>query len=418
MLVYGEFVPRNALGATLVKWVLGPRSVRKALEQCRHFERYLRGEIDDPFPQLARTGAPPPRTVGMVDRLVRRGVSPEAAELLRRHLAHAPDADVLAMRPFVLADRWALDRRETLALFLHATAESLLEMRWEVLCPNCRIGKAAYPSLRDLAVEAHCETCDIQFDAAFDRSVEIRFGVAPTLRRVEGHEYCLGGPMNTPHVLAQASLGPGESSRLSATLAPGSYRLRSRPMRGRAIVEATDERPVPPASPSRSRPRRSSQPSQPCPAGSLELEVRNATDREQIVLLEGSLWPDTVATAALAGANAGVPGAVRFGGPAARTPASYRESGVHGRGDRSTDRAPTGTVRHRAMSTATAWSGGRSRATAARWSARARRSRRAMGDGRSRPASPMAPAPSPPRSRFGARWATRAGWSRPTSIRR
>src|SRR5438093_856824 len=48
VLVYGEFIPRNALGAELANRLLGPGSVRKAIQQCRHFERYLHGQVDAP----------------------------------------------------------------------------------------------------------------------------------------------------------------------------------------------------------------------------------------------------------------------------------------------------------------------------------------------------------------------------------
>jgi adenylate cyclase len=328
VVIYGDFVPRNALGAAAVKWLLGPRSVNRALEQCRLFERYLLGQSDNPFPQLAEEKVLPAGARDATARLERRGLDQRAVELLWQHLVEAPDADVVKMRPFELADRWGLHRRETLALFLHATVAGLLVMTWDVLCPNCRIGKAEYSSLRDLAAQAHCASCNIMFDAAFDRSVELRFSAAPALRRVENREFCIGGPMNTPHILAQASVPAGGAERLRCRLAPGTYRLRTRPGRGRALLEAVGA-----GATHEGRPLRvdgdegtpSPRPSPPLPrgegrgegtlrvvlgaeaiepamadlaAGPLDLEVRNTTDREQLVVLEGHFWPDTIATAA------------------------------------------------------------------------------------------------------------------------
>jgi class 3 adenylate cyclase len=323
VLIYGDFVPRNALGAALVKWLLGPRSVNRALEQCRLFEQHLLGQVDNPFPQLAPKKPLPAGAQDATARLERRGLDQRAVELLRQHLAEAPDEEVVKMRPFELADRWGLDRRETLALFLHATVAGLLVMSWDVLCPGCRVGKTEYASLRELAPEAHCEACNITFDAAFDRSVEVRFSVAPALRRVENREFCIGGPMNTPHILAQASVPAGGTERLGLALAPGGYRLRARPGRGQALVEVgpADGRDGGTASPGSPAPRGQgaavpllrgdgaalsvtvgAEAIEPAAAeltaGPVSLEVTNRTDREQLVILEGHSWPDTIATAA------------------------------------------------------------------------------------------------------------------------
>ena len=309
VVVYGEFVPRTAIGMALAR-LFGPGAVNATIRQCRSFERYLLGESDQPYPRLARL----PKFSWLTrrreahsstadsDTLIARGLSREAVELLRQRLAEAPDEDVAGMGPFELADAWGLDRHETLGLFLHATAAGLLTMRWDVLCPNCRVSKARAGSLRDLAARAHCETCNISFDAAFDRSVEVRFAVSPTIRTVFTDEYCLGGPMNTPHVLAQTVVPPGGSERLYCQLEAGPYRLRQRGRRGRLMLAATDSPPAHHGAEPVLAVTLHADAVEPAiadvSAGSLTLDLVNATDREQVVLLEGSLWPDTVVTAA------------------------------------------------------------------------------------------------------------------------
>jgi len=313
VLIYGDFVPRTALGTALVR-LLGPRRVKATLRQCQAFERYLLGESDRPYPGLARLsrlpwrdGRPRERRGGDTDALADRGLSREAVELLRRHLAEAPDEDVASMGPFELADAWGLDRHETLSLFLHATAGGLLTMRWDVLCPNCRVSKARAGTLRDLAARAHCDTCNISFDAAFDRSVEVRFSAAPTVRMVSSDEYCVGGPMNTPHVLAQTVVPPGGSERLHCQLGPGPYRVRPRGGQGRLMLGATGATTERRAEDATLRVTVRPASVEPAvvdvAAGPLVLELVNATDREQVVLVEGGLWPDTVVTAATICAN-------------------------------------------------------------------------------------------------------------------
>src|SRR5262245_30187545 len=41
VLVFADITPRNRLGALVAGALIGPKSVREILNQCRHFERYL-----------------------------------------------------------------------------------------------------------------------------------------------------------------------------------------------------------------------------------------------------------------------------------------------------------------------------------------------------------------------------------------
>jgi class 3 adenylate cyclase len=239
-------------------------------------------------------------------------------EQLRRHLTEASDEEVVKMRPFALADRWKLDRWEVLRLFLHATVAGLVVLSWDVLCPNCRVGKAEYFSLRDLKVEAHCDVCNIRFDADFDRSVEVRFTVAPALRQVSNRMYCIGGPQNTPHILAQTLVPAGGAEQLTVRLDAGSYRLRSPRSKGGLVLEVSpseSDSMTPPAGQGRAAPEPDEAPLQRCQLtisaraiepsrvrvdpGPLQLVLSNVSRLDQLAVLEVATWPDTVATAAM-----------------------------------------------------------------------------------------------------------------------
>jgi class 3 adenylate cyclase len=146
---------------------------------------------------------------------------------LRLHLLEADDTELRGMRPFALADQWQTDRDKTLSLFLHATREGLLEMDWEVLCPNCRVPKAQFKSLRDLSPKIHCELCQIGFEADLDSFIELRFNVAPSVRATSNALYCIGSPNRFPHVLVQANLAPKESRTYSINLPAEPLRCRT-----------------------------------------------------------------------------------------------------------------------------------------------------------------------------------------------
>src|SRR5688572_23130488 len=225
--VFAELAPRNVLGQAILATGFGQRSVDKIVAQVGIFDRYLGGEGDDPFPTLAPKRRPTDRVTEIAGRLCAAGCPQQIVDRLCAHLATARDDEVARMRAFELADRWGEDRRATLGVFLQATVGGLLTMTWDVLCPGCRVGKSEVSALRNLRAAAHCPACNIVFDASFDQLVEVRFSPSPAVRPVELREFCIGGPMNTPHVVAQVPLASGERQEVRCQVGSGLYRVRA-----------------------------------------------------------------------------------------------------------------------------------------------------------------------------------------------
>ena len=101
-----------------------------------------------------------------------------------------------------------------LRLFLYATKVGLLTLKWEMMCPNCRVPKVEYDTLRFLETRYHCDLCGVDFEADFERYVELRFSVHPAIRQATDATYCIGGPRNAPHIVAQQYLEPGETQEV------------------------------------------------------------------------------------------------------------------------------------------------------------------------------------------------------------
>ena len=298
VLAYAELEPRNVLGSAILRAGLGQRAVDRVIAQCSAFDRYVAGQDQAPFPTLVPRAASPEVARARVARLGQRAVEGRLAERLVAHLTGARDDQLVKMRPFELADRWGEDRRAVLATFLQATVSGLVTMSWDVLCPNCRVGKRGLSSLRELDARAHCPSCNISFDAEFDRLVEVRFTVAPSVRAVVDREFCIGGPMNTPHVVVQVQLGPGETRVVACRLSIGAYRARSPHAATSTTFEVTEGGPantfdldVTPDTVVRSGGALG--------PGDVRLVVRNGTPHRTSLAVEAYRWPDTVATAAL-----------------------------------------------------------------------------------------------------------------------
>ncbi len=178
---------------------------------------------------------PPPRlatgVAGRVAAMVARIEATPHGHGLARRLADSilagSEVDMWHIRPLELARRWGAAERHAIELCLQAVREGLLELRWDLLCPRCRVGKESAAGLDRLPEGAHCSTCNIDYDREFSRNVEATFQPAPAVRPPTGGEYCLFGPMSTPHIKLHVTVEPDATRRLEAGLEPGDYRLRT-----------------------------------------------------------------------------------------------------------------------------------------------------------------------------------------------
>ena len=215
---YAECSPASTL-TRLLRGVIRS-SVADTLEFCdRYLARKEAGQADP---------VPVPRTRSAVNRaqldqrlgpLPAAGVRTDLIALVKERILEGSDDQLTGIRPFALADLWRADRLEMLKLFLHATTAGLFELRWELMCPTCRVPKAEAGALARLPVQFHCDTCGIGYGADFDQRVELRFSVHPAIRKTTSEMYCIGGPLRTPHIVAQQYLRPHEDRRLDLALA-------------------------------------------------------------------------------------------------------------------------------------------------------------------------------------------------------
>ncbi len=292
--IFLEAEPRYALGAWVTKFVMWPVVLRKYQKLLRGLERHLLESGPDPLAQIAsRTEADVRRLKILMQRLPDKAIS----DHLLGHIKNAPDLDVIAMRPFALADRWGQARIAVLKLFLHATRAGVLDLSWEILCPNCRKSKAVFASLTQLKSQAHCDYCQIHFDAEFDQSVEARFRVNPSIRPALRNEFCAGGPGNTPHILAQILVQPGASRTVTLSVLGAPLRVRTPLIEGTARVRILDR-----AAGDRCKLVLTENGFQPngaeIHAGIGIFEAENKTGYERWILIERERWDEAVTTAA------------------------------------------------------------------------------------------------------------------------
>ena len=282
-------------------WRLARGSVTDLLDFCdRYLARKEAGRADPVPPPRGRPAVDRAQLDQRAGRLASAPVRPELVTLLKERIEEGSDDQLTGIRPFALADQWGADRLDVLRLFLHATPAGVVELRWELMCPTCRVPKAEADALARLPVQFHCDTCGIAYDTDFDQRVEARFSVHPAIRQVTGQVYCIGGPLRTPHIIAQQYLRPHEDRQVDLaltrpvqlrTVRAGRLLLVPEPGKARDItVTYAAGRWVGPHSLARGE-------SLAVPEGS-RLVLRNQTDGPILAAVEDLAWTTGASTAA------------------------------------------------------------------------------------------------------------------------
>ena len=230
------------------------------------------------------------------ETVIRQGTDRSLVAKLEDFLDRADELSVQRIRPYALADRWEVNRRAVLEMFLRATQAGILDMSWDLLCPSCRGTTEGHTNLGDVRGRSHCNTCQIDFTVNFDHNIEVVFRPNPSIRAVElGAAFCVGSPQFQPHVVMSQSVAALRSLPVSMQLAPGRYSLRASNVAG-SVALAAD-----PQGSQQADIRVTSfgwppelQTVSLCPT----LNLINATDAEQTFQLERTAWSDQASTAA------------------------------------------------------------------------------------------------------------------------
>lgn len=239
--IFAHFQPRNFFGVLLARHVIGPKTMRDMRKLLRHVGEHLAGQQPTMMPQLPRAKANLAALAGGLAKLRSENFSEPLVDQFRGLLVESADVELSHIRPFGVARHWQVDRWEVLRLFLHATRAGLLNLRWEVLCPNCRSTRLPRNAdLKKLASLAHCDVCNIRFDVEFDKSVELKFSVSASLRPCDDQTFCLVGPGGRPHIVSQINVEAGQEREWAVPKLTRALRLRSLQVQTTAELASAD----------------------------------------------------------------------------------------------------------------------------------------------------------------------------------
>jgi class 3 adenylate cyclase len=234
-----EAAPAGPLGwAMLHSGALFRGALRSFTKLADDARDYAAGRRDDPFhhPPPALAEGAPARIDALIAAIEATPYGHGLAHRLGDFIRTAQDVDMTSIRPLALARCWGVTEGKAIDCCLQAVRSGLLDMQWNILCPRCRIAKHVATGLDRLPTGAHCGTCNIDYERDFARNVEAVFRPSASIRPTGFGEYCLFGPMSTPHIKLHVTLEPGTARDVAAGLAHGAYRLRT--------LEPGDERDI------------------------------------------------------------------------------------------------------------------------------------------------------------------------------
>jgi adenylate cyclase len=140
-------------------------------------------------------------------------------------ILNSPDHDLIKIRPFRVAKSLVLNPKDVLFFFLRTTKLGFFDMNWDIVCPFCRGVGSSASSLKNLEKQVHCHSCNIDYNADFDQSVEVTFTPHPNIRKLNVGQFCMGGPGNTPHIRSQLRIMPEEERDIELTFYEGMYKI-------------------------------------------------------------------------------------------------------------------------------------------------------------------------------------------------
>ncbi len=233
----------------------------------------------------------------LADRLAPCSPDPALCERVARHLLDAADHQLARIRPYALSRSIGFDKLDVLRFMLNGTLHGLFDMNWDLLCPSCRGAKYSASTLKEVKKTVHCPSCNIDYEADFDRNVELTFRPHPSVRAVDRRSYCVGNPAKTMHVMVQIWIGGGASAEVDMELEAGKYRVGSPQQAGFDELEVAEDGTL-----AREAEfmlgSQESRGSVALRAGSVQLRFVNRDPEEICVRLERTAWLEHAVTAA------------------------------------------------------------------------------------------------------------------------
>jgi class 3 adenylate cyclase len=117
-----------------------------------------------------------------------RAWSPRVISRFETFIRSGDEVALHRANPLAFARDRGVAEPEAIDLFLHAARSGLLDMHWDILCPQSGLVLESFGALRALKSHFVCGLCDIDGQTELDDFIEVTFSVSPQVRRLSLHD--------------------------------------------------------------------------------------------------------------------------------------------------------------------------------------------------------------------------------------
>jgi class 3 adenylate cyclase len=103
---------------------------------------------------------------------------------LANHIESADEAALFHIDVYALAEKWGVDKRLLLELFIRGLHEGIFRMEWEYHCPHCGGIPNETLTIHSATSENYCGLCKVGFTNKLDDNIEVFFSIHPEIRKI------------------------------------------------------------------------------------------------------------------------------------------------------------------------------------------------------------------------------------------
>lgn len=122
--------------------------------------------------------------MGILEDRAKSYVNRETAEIVINLVNSGRDEDLYHINIYGIADKWGIERKDILAVFLEGVKYGIFSIQWVFHCPKCGNIVKEVGYLKDAVSICNCPLCIIDFNNKLDSNIEVFFSISEDIRNI------------------------------------------------------------------------------------------------------------------------------------------------------------------------------------------------------------------------------------------
>ncbi len=177
----------------------------------------------------------------LTEELTEFSGDPELSEKLVRTIKDSDFTVLKNLQPLEVAKYWDAPLHRVLDILFHASKIDILNYRWGIVCPDCKLVQQEIQQLSESTNPLYCNNCQKEFELDFHNSILLTFEPSPIVRKLPDKTFSFGNPARQPQVKMLQYVHPGQKKFIKIKLEPGNYKIYSDKLNGIVYASVSEE---------------------------------------------------------------------------------------------------------------------------------------------------------------------------------